>query len=505
MFGDPANHTIIRMTPAKTLSVLINPMMRLLRSDAIEHLAVRGSVWSITGYLIMQGMRLAANLILARILMPEAFGAVSLVWVISLGLSRLSDFGMSQNVMQAKREDASFLNTIWTFEVARGISMWLLLCLLAAPIAHFYHQPQLVVLLPVGGLSLVLSGLTSTKADMAKRQLMLGKLTLIEVGDQLLTSIVMVIWVLIYPSIWALVISPVLCQLIQVTLTHLILPGSANSFQWDRTAFAEMLQFGKWMFVITTLVFIAARIDQLILGRLTTPDAFGVYAVASAVAMLPHTIILRLANQIMFPAVTRFARERSLDAMRDSIVRSRRAFLSLGLIMILALYLFSVPFFSLLYDARYASAGTIARDLSWFIWTVMLQVSVDRVLLALGGAKETTLVYGLRLLAMMVFTLIGYQLSTMQGFIIGLAVGTLIAGIAAHIMLRRHGLMLIGQDLLYSAVLVAAVVIQSLWGAEPNTPISLALDGLLVCIIGAGLAYAYFSTRERLQGNSLNV
>src|SRR5205085_11246795 len=120
-----ANHTISCMTPAKTLkfSQLTGPFVKILQSDAVEHLAVRGSVWSAGGYMVTQIVRLASSLILARLLMPEVFGVVSLLWVITFGLTRLSDFGTAQNVMQAKREDEPFLNTVWTFEIARGISM----------------------------------------------------------------------------------------------------------------------------------------------------------------------------------------------------------------------------------------------------------------------------------------------------------------------------------------------------------------------------------------------
>ncbi len=55
---------------------------------------LRSASWLMIGYGGSQALRLASNLILTRILFPEAFGLMALVTVVTVGLSLFSDVGI---------------------------------------------------------------------------------------------------------------------------------------------------------------------------------------------------------------------------------------------------------------------------------------------------------------------------------------------------------------------------------------------------------------------------
>jgi hypothetical protein len=62
------------------------------------------------------------DLILTRLLFPEAFGLMALVQVFMGGLQMFSDLGVNMSIIQSKRgEDPDFLNTAWTFQILRGL------------------------------------------------------------------------------------------------------------------------------------------------------------------------------------------------------------------------------------------------------------------------------------------------------------------------------------------------------------------------------------------------
>jgi len=56
--------------------------------------ALRSASWLLLGYGGSQALRLASNLILTRLLFPEAFGLMALVSVITVGLALFSDIGL---------------------------------------------------------------------------------------------------------------------------------------------------------------------------------------------------------------------------------------------------------------------------------------------------------------------------------------------------------------------------------------------------------------------------
>lgn len=99
---------------------------------------LRGGSWMVIGYGGNQALRLAANLILTRLLFPEAFGLMTLVNVILVGLQMFSDFGLVPAISQNPRgDDPDFLDTAWTIQVIRGGGLWLMTCLLAWPRRNF--------------------------------------------------------------------------------------------------------------------------------------------------------------------------------------------------------------------------------------------------------------------------------------------------------------------------------------------------------------------------------
>ncbi len=92
---------------------------------SLRGLALRGSIWTLGGYGASQVLRLAGNLVLARLLFPEAFGLSALVGVFMVGLAMFSDVGIGPSVIRSHRgDDADFLNTAWTIQVIRGLVLW---------------------------------------------------------------------------------------------------------------------------------------------------------------------------------------------------------------------------------------------------------------------------------------------------------------------------------------------------------------------------------------------
>jgi O-antigen/teichoic acid export membrane protein len=99
---------------------------------SLKRVALRGSAMELAGYAASQGLRLLGNLVLSRLLFPEAFGLSALVSVFLVGLQLLSDVGLEPCVVQNPRGDERrFLDTVWTIQVVRGALLALLSVVLA--------------------------------------------------------------------------------------------------------------------------------------------------------------------------------------------------------------------------------------------------------------------------------------------------------------------------------------------------------------------------------------
>jgi len=167
----------------------------------------RGSAFTASGYAASQLLRLLANLLLTRILYPEAFGLMALVSVFMVGLVMFSDVGIGPAISQNRRgDDPDFLDTAWSIQVIRGVLMFLAAAVLAFPVAWFYDAPMLAQLLPVASLTLVIAGFYPTRIETANRHLMLGRVTLLDLASQAVGTLSMLVIAWQTQSVWALVV-----------------------------------------------------------------------------------------------------------------------------------------------------------------------------------------------------------------------------------------------------------------------------------------------------------
>ena len=69
-------------------------------------------------------LRLGFNLVITRILYPELFGLISLVYTIVSGLTFFCDVGITPAAVRDPRGgDRDFLNTAWTMQIVRGLAI----------------------------------------------------------------------------------------------------------------------------------------------------------------------------------------------------------------------------------------------------------------------------------------------------------------------------------------------------------------------------------------------
>ena len=87
------------------------------RKTSLRRLVLRGSAIELFGYAVNQVLRLVTNLVLSRLLFPEAYGLTAIVTVFMVALGMLTDVGLKDSIITSPRgDDPHFLNTAWTIQ-----------------------------------------------------------------------------------------------------------------------------------------------------------------------------------------------------------------------------------------------------------------------------------------------------------------------------------------------------------------------------------------------------
>lgn len=469
---------------------------------SLRERAVTASLWTVGGYIASQVLRLAGNVVLASLLAPGDFGLMALVLVFLHALQLFSDTGIHPSIIHSARgDDADFLNTAWTIQAGRGVILWVLSIAIAAPVAAIYRDERLVWLLPVAGLSNVFAGLSSTSLITLNRRLVLGRLTVINLGVRAVHIAVMVVWALLWPSVWALVGGTLLSVALRALASHTLLhDGIRNRVRFDRDSARMLYRFGKWVFVGTIIGFLAGELDRLLLGRLASMEMLGVYSIAAVLAMLPQRAFEELASRVLFPVLAVSARQ-SRATLGAAVRRARAAILPAAVIATAGIALLSPAFFEILYDERYREAGWIAQLVCLPVWFVVLADTASKALYAVGDSRSVTLSSLIRLVVGGAGCLLGLLWFGLPGFIVGFGLGAAVGHVVMQVLLARAGVNIIGQDVVYSLV-TAGLVGSGLLAARlaeavlnPAAPTLVPSSTAALLVIGAASLWAWRRVR----------
>lgn len=432
---------------------------------AIFSRALSGGALTALGYALSQALRLGGNILLAHLLFPEAFGQMALVAMVLVGLQMFSDTGIAQAIARSPRGDApEFLNTAWSVTVIRGLLLWATACLLAWPLAQVYGQPQLLELLPVAAISLVISGFNPTSIETANRHLLLVRLTGLDILAQSIGILGMVVVGVMTGSVWALVAGAVLTALMRLLLTRVFLPGARNRFHCDRAALAELLTFGKWIFLSTICGFLLAQGDKAILGFYLSAADLGIYNNAWFLASFPMLMSFAVVQKIMIPLYR--------DHPPAASLQNRRRFgrLKLGisaatLVLLAVMALIGPSLVAVLYDERYAAAGGMISVIALSLMPSVIGMGYDQAALAAGNGRGFFALLALRAVLQMLAIFIGAEAAGLSGAVLGLGV----AGILGHpfvaLLAHRHGAWDGRHDLIAFAMAAALGLLIVLLGA----------------------------------------
>ena len=431
-------------------------LSQVLGGNRLMARVARSASWIVLGYGASQAIRLASNLILTRLLFPEAFGLMALLSVVTVGLTLFSDVGIAPSIAQSKRgDDPDFLNTAWTIQVIRGAALWLVACGLAYPVALFYGEPELATYLPVAALSLLIAGFNPTRIETAHRHLLMGRLTALDLASQVIGIAVMIALAAWWQSVAALVVGGVVQALAKLALTHFGLPGAANRFRWEAPAVKELITFGKWIFLSTVFWFFASQGDKAILGKFLTLETLGIYNIGYFLASFPLLLGTNVTSRVMIPVYREGADPARLARLRYGLSGG-----VVGLLLVMAL---AGPWLvEVLYDDRYLSAGAIVTLLGVGLIPQVIGMTYDQAALAAGDSRRFFLYNAVRSSLQVGMLLAGAILAGVSGAILGMSLAMMLSHAVLIWLARAHGVWDGRHDLVF-ALLGAAGGALALW------------------------------------------
>jgi O-antigen/teichoic acid export membrane protein len=412
---------------------------RFIKGNSLVERAVRSSLLTVLGFGTYQGLRLLSNLLLTRILFPEAFGMMALVTVFLVGLSMFSDMGVAPAIMQSKRgDDPDFLDTAWTLHIIRGGVLWVAASVLAYPLSLIYAEPALAWYLPVSALTLLITGFNPTKFETANRHLRTGRVIVVEISTQVVGLIAAITLAWLTQSVWALVVSGIISALAQLLFMHILIPGRGNRWRLEKAAAHELMHFGKWIFLSTLCGFLILQGDKVILGKYLSLDQFGVYNIGYFLASFPLLLGTMVIRRVVIPV----HRESPPRVSRENFLRLRKMrciATAVLMAMLLGVAALGVWLVDLMYDDRYLMAGAVVVALACMQVPQIIVLTYDQAALAEGDSQRFFVLSAARAAAMTLGLLLGFEMAGLFGALIAQGIAMIVIYPVVIWLARKQG------------------------------------------------------------------
>jgi lipopolysaccharide exporter len=286
--------------PAAPASAAQDERAGLLRAGA------HGVLWQGLAQVVGKLVVLGTTVVLARLLVPEQFGLVSLSLVLITYAEAFADAGVAQALVYLPRTRATLRAALASSLVA-GVGLMVAAMAAAPLLASFFHQPDVTPLARLLAVSLLTASLGALPESLLRRDLRFRSLTVSTVCRVLVTGVVSVSLAVAGHGAWALAWGAVAGSLAYAVVNWLSLAERPDLALWRTTRHdvRQVLAYGVPVAGSGLLARLIANVDYLVVGRMLGATALGHYTLAFRIPELLIINVFFVLSSVAFPMFSR--------------------------------------------------------------------------------------------------------------------------------------------------------------------------------------------------------
>lgn len=367
-------------------------------------------------------IRLASSLVLTRVLLPEAYGTITILVSVLYVIGNILDTNVTLFVVRDKNaEQPRYLNTAWTMRLIRSLLSAAALFVCAPFVAtKIYDLPDLTLPLRVFSLWFLIDGFETMAFPLAIRRKQARLQVYSELAASLVSTCFSIVYCYHYHTFWGMAFGMLLNRLIMTLLSHRLYPDLRPRFLIDLEAAREVLSYSKFTVPSSMLTLSLTQFDKVVFLRLFDLRLLGLYGLAGNIAASVESLISKVSQAVLYPRCAHNFREHP-DTAKDRFYTENIKLFAGILAMPAAVAGAAHLIISLLYDSRYAEAGNVLQALA--IRAVLLSLASPAEDLLISAGQFHVILVGnvLRASWIVLGSFAGYYSFGFLGFVYGLS------------------------------------------------------------------------------------
>ncbi|MCW2778596.1 MAG: tuaB [Frankiales bacterium] len=280
--------------------------------------AARGSLWIGLGALVSKGGLSVVLLVLAAVLTPRELGVLAIGTLVVTLASQVQDLGLSDALTYRRDRVDEAARTALTLTLVGGLVSTAVVVAASGAVAGFFSEPDARgVVVGLAGV-LVLNAAALVPVGLLTRSLDFRRRAVPQTVPGLVGSLLTVVLALTGHGVAALVVGQLVGAVVNVVLAFVV--GPAVRPGWDRAVARELLAYSLPLLAAGLAHMGQLNVDYVLVGRLLSSAALGVYSLAYRLATLPYLALVQVVNGAAYPLYCR------LEDPRERAQAFRRVF-----------------------------------------------------------------------------------------------------------------------------------------------------------------------------------
>lgn len=331
--------------------------IRNTSSSELQAKSKTAAKWSIATEVIVKVISPISQMVLARLLAPEAFGMVATVTMVVNFADMFSDAGFQKYLVQHSFKDRESLynnaNVAFWTNFGVSIALWGLVAVFNEPLAAFVGNPSLGIPLVIACLSLPLTAFSSIQMALFHRELDFKSLMPVRLLSSALNFALTLVLAFLGFSFWALIAGTLIANIVNAVYLTIKSKWKPRLF-YSLNLLRKMFSFSCWTLLESLSIWLTTWSGTFIVGNILGSAALGLYKTPITFVSGCYNIITNATTPILFSALSRLQTDEK--SYKEYFLRFQFVVSIVLLPLSVAIFIYREPLVLLLLGSQWAEA-----------------------------------------------------------------------------------------------------------------------------------------------------
>lgn len=340
----------------------------------------RGVIWTLINRISVVGMQFIAMIVLARFITPSDFAVMGIATFFISISQTLLDSGMGGSLLRKQNIEDIDYSTLFIYNMGVGLAIYSLLLILAKPLAFFYNDDELSLIISVIGLSVVVSAFGKIQNIILFRELKFKEISIISIISSFIALLTAVILAIRGYGVWALVMQNLISSTL-IVLLQFFCNRYFPRLEFSVLSFKEQWSYGSHLLYSHLLNTVYQNIFLMIFPKISSYSFSGLYAQANKIQQLPSNIINTVIQGSAFPVLAKIDDEKLFIQANKQFTRNTYI---VSFTILFAISIFSKQIIVILLGNKWIEAAPMLSILSIGSIGVIVSMMVRNTLKSMG-------------------------------------------------------------------------------------------------------------------------